>query len=142
MYIVSNRMSRMYGTIEHPHSHHHYSTFQSYENNNGREKSVSGENRDGHVTIQGNVNGQPFYYDNAQPRIEPSSLALSRTTPSFRKNLPYNVSPYSNYSTYGGTRRRLRRRPRQTFRSKKKQQKRKGMKSNKKGKRKSKKSRK
>jgi hypothetical protein len=116
--------------------HHHYSTFQSYENNNGREKSVSGENRDGHVTIQGNVNGQPFYYDN-----RPSSLALSRMTPSFRKNLPYNVSPYSNF--YGGTRRRIRRRrPRQTFRSKKKQQKRKGRKSNKNGKRKSKKSRK
>ena len=121
--------------------HHHYSTFQSYENNNGREKSVSGENRDGHVTIQGNVNGQPFYYDNAQPRVRPS-LALSRMTPSFRKNLPYNVSPYSKYSRYGGTRRRRRRRPRQTVRSKKKHPKRKGRKSNKNGKRKSKKSRK
>lgn len=118
--------------------HHHYSTFQSYENNNGREKSVSGENRDGHVTIQGNVNGQPFYYDNAQPRVRPS-LTLSRMTPSFRKNLPYNVSPYSNYSTYGGTRRRRRRR--RPY-SQKEKGKRKGMKSNKKGKRKSKKSRK
>jgi hypothetical protein len=115
--------------------HHHYSTFQSYENNNGREKSVSGENRDGHVTIQGNVNGQPFYYDNAQPRVEPS-LTLSRTTPSFRENSVY-VSPYSNF--YGGTGRRIRRR--RPY-SKKKQQKRKGRKSNKNGKRKSKKSRK
>ena len=131
MYIVSNRMSRMYGAIEHPHSHHHYSTFQSYENNNGREKSVSGENRDGHVTIQGNVNGQPFYYDN-----RPSSLALSRMTPSFRQNVSY-ASPYSRF--YGGTRRRLRRR--RPY-SQKKKGKRKGRKSNKNGKQKSKKSRK
>ena len=55
------------------------SSFEKHQNINGKEQHVKARNENGHVTMQGTVNGRPFYYDNQLVTQSPSHKVFRKT---------------------------------------------------------------
>jgi hypothetical protein len=73
------------------------SSFEKHQNMNGKESRIKGRNENGHVTMEGIIEGKRFSFDNSEHKV-------------FRK------TPYP----YNGSRRRLKNKNRRTKGLKKK----------------------
>ena len=59
---------------------HFFSSFESYQNNNGKEDYIRGQNQNGHVVVKGTVNGRPIHYNNQRVfRKTPSHRSRQKT---------------------------------------------------------------
>lgn len=64
------------------------SSFEKHQIINGKEQHVKGRNNNGHVIMQGMVDGKPFYYDNKLVRQSPSHKLFRKTPFPTKKQKP------------------------------------------------------
>ena len=64
------------------------SLFEKHQIINGKEQHVKGRNNNGHVIMQGMVDGKSFYYDNKLVRQNPSHKVFRKTPFPTKKQKP------------------------------------------------------